>query len=295
MLATAVASAKAQLPPGGERADGTSQAPLNAVRESPRHHELSWWSAAPLTEPLETDRPDFTEGTSTVPRGHFQLEGGYTFVYGRENGTRSRTHTAPELLLRAGLADNFELRIGWEGYTWLNEQARGRTRAGRPVTVEEGTQGGADTYVGFKWKLLDQEGLRPDFAIIPAVTVPGGSSGFSSGDVDPEIKLAWSYGLGERWSVGGNVNLAAPTDGGKRFFQSGASVALGYELLERVGAYVEYFGFYPNARGADCAHTLNTGLTWRLTDNLQLDWRIGAGLNEEAEDFFTGVGFAFRF
>jgi hypothetical protein len=80
-----------------------------------------------------------------------------------------------------------------------------------------------------------------------------------------------------------------------RFVQSSASISLGVSLTDDVGAYAEYFGFYPASRGADCSHTANGGLTWRLTDNLQLDWRAGFGLNEEADDFFTGVGFAIRF
>jgi hypothetical protein len=40
---------------------------------------------------------------------------------------------------------------------------------------------------------------------------------------------------------------------------------------------------------------LNGGFTWLITENLQLDWRAGFGLNEEADDFFTGAGFGIRF
>src|SRR5687768_10953213 len=34
-----------------------------------------------LSEPLVTDRPDFTEASSTVGLGVMQLESGYTYVY----------------------------------------------------------------------------------------------------------------------------------------------------------------------------------------------------------------------
>ena len=89
--------------------------------------------------------------------------------------------------------------------------------------------------------------------------------------------------------------MAAPTDDGGRFFQASASLSAAVALSEKVGAYVEYFGFYPNAEHSDAAHTINGGLTYLINNNFQIDWRIGAGLNEEADDFFTGVGFAFRF
>lgn len=251
--------------------------------------------AAPAEGPLVTDRPDFTESTEAVPPRRFQLEGGYTFTYDREGRDRVKAHAAPEFLLRAGVFEDFELRLGWAGYTWQNDETLGETRAGRHVILNDGSQGASDLYLGFKYKVCAQAGLRPHFGVIPGVSIPSGSASFSAGDVEPEVKLAWAYDLSERLALAGNVNFAVPSDAGERFFQPGASVTLAAALLEDVGAYVEYFGFYPNARDGDCAHTLNGGLTWRLTDNLQLDWRAGVGLNEEADDFFTGVGFAFRF
>jgi hypothetical protein len=245
-------------------------------------------------EALATDRPDFTESTETVTRGRLQLEGGYTFTIDNKPPSRARSHTAPELLLRVGLLDGFELRIGWEGYTWLHEPFPDKSRAGRSIFREDWSQGGSDLYLGFKHKLFEQDGPRPHFALIPAITAPSGSAGWSSGDVDPEVKLAWAYDLAEGLSLAGNVNFAAPTDQARRFFQSAASVSLAIDLLENVGAYVEYFGFYPAGKDIDSAHTASGGLTWRITENLQLDWRAGIGLNGAADDFFTGVGFAVR-
>ena len=51
-------------------------------------------------DPIETDRPDFTEVSSIVPRGVVQLETGYTFIYGDDEagGVRTRTHSGPETL-----------------------------------------------------------------------------------------------------------------------------------------------------------------------------------------------------
>ncbi|MCG3130245.1 MAG: hypothetical protein FLDDKLPJ_00999 [Phycisphaerae bacterium] len=245
--------------------------------------------------PLVTDRPDFTESTETVAPRWFQLEGGYTFTYDREGRQRRREHGAPELLLRAGLAERVELRLGWAGYAWTELREDVARGGGRARGHEDWSQGAADVSFGLKVKLVDQAGLRPDFGVIAQATAPSGSPGFSSGDVDPEVKLLWAYELTERLSLAGNVNLGVPTEEARRFVQSSASVSLAMSLAERVGAYAEYFGFYPNAHGADCAHSLNGGLTFLITEDFQLDVRAGLGLNEEADDFFTGVGFAWRF
>lgn len=250
---------------------------------------------APFDEPIATDRPDFTETTSVVPRGRFQLEGGYTFSYDRVRDNRTRDQTLPEFLLRTGVATDWEMRIGWTGYSLTEDVNTAPNAAGRTRAFYEHDDAGSDMNVGFKRHLLKQSGILPEFSIIGALDLPTGASGKTSGDIDPEIKLLWGYDLTDRFSLAGNVNFAAPTEDQSRFFQSAASVSLAYSATDWLGTYVEYFGFYPNAWGADCAHYLDGGFTFLITDNFQIDLRAGIGLNGEADDLFTGIGFAFRF
>ena len=68
----------------------------------------------------------------------------------------------------------------------IGRQFKGTTRGGRRVTREDQTQGAQDLSLGFKYKLVEQDGWIPHFGVIGAITVPSGSTGVSSGDVDPE-------------------------------------------------------------------------------------------------------------
>jgi hypothetical protein len=251
--------------------------------------------AAALTEPLVTDRPDFTESTDAVPFGRLQWEGGYTFTCDREGPTRVRDHSAPETLLRVGIVENWELRIGLNGYSWTETLNREPNERGRAVSRESWTQGANDLSFGVKVKLLEQQGWIPHFGVIAEASVPSGSAGYTSGDVDPGVKLLWAYDLSDRFALAGNVNFASLTDEAERFFEVSASISLAVELSERWGTYVEYFGFYPVDHDDRCTHYLNGGLTYLVSENFQLDARVGFGLNREADDFFTGVGFAVRF
>ncbi len=251
--------------------------------------------ADPMNQPLITDRPDFTESTGAVPTGHLQLEMGYTFTHDREGSDRVRDHTTPELLARIGVANNFEFRIGWEGYSFTRLRSDAPTRFGRAFGREELSQGSNDVTFGFKLKLAEQDGWRPHTGIIGEISVPWGSTNRSSGDVDPAIKFLWAYDLSDSLSLAGNLNVGIPTENSHRFVQASASLVLGVALTDRVGTYVEYFGFYPGSERTDAAHSLNGGFTFLVHPNLQFDVRAGAGLNEEADDFFTGVGLAWRF
>lgn len=104
---------------------------------------------------IVTDRPDFTEASSTVGKGRVQLEGGYTFSRNRETGVRE-DHSYPELLLRVGLfADWFEFRLGQNFST-----ARGFGPNGGPFDVS----GGDDLYTGFKLGLTEQKKALPEMA-----------------------------------------------------------------------------------------------------------------------------------
>ncbi len=251
--------------------------------------------ADPMNQPLITDRPDFTESTEAVPTGHVQLELGYTFSQDREGPVRVQDNTTPELLLRIGLAKNLELRIGWEGYTYSRVRTETKTKSGTTVESESRFQGSNDLTLGFKLKLADQKGWLPHTGIIGEISVPTGSINQSSGDVDPAIKFLWAYDLNDRYSVAGNLNVAVPSENDRRFIQASASLSLGVALTGRIGTYAEYFGFYPGSNGTDASHSLNAGVTYLVQNNLQFDVRAGFGLNEEADDFFTGVGLSWRF
>ena len=245
-------------------------------------------------QPIVTDRPDFTESTSVVGSKVFQIEMGYTFTSDREGQERLTDHTAPELLLRIGIHDKVELRLGWEGFSATEFNERVRNDVGRTIDQQSHSDGATDLSLGFKVHMLDQDGLNPDFGVIVALSVPTGSRDKTSGDVVPEVKWLWAYDLSDRWSLAGNINFAVPTSEEGRFFQTASSISLAYGVNDWLGAYVEYFGFYPADRGTDCAHYANGGLTFGINPDLQFDIRAGWGLNEEADDFFAGVGMAYR-
>jgi len=251
--------------------------------------------ADPIDEPMVTDRPDFTESTLTVPRGRAQVELGYTYIYDEEDGVRAGEHVFPESLLRVGLAKEWELRVAWLGGSLTESMFRETNDAGRRVDVKDHDDGATDMSIGFKYHIREQDGWIPDMGVIGEVSIPTGTRSKTSGDVDPGAKFLWSYALTERLALSGNVNIAVPTSERGRFFQSAASVSLGYSWTDWMGSYVEYFGIYPNDRGSDCAHTINGGFTFPITDNLQFDVRMGVGLNEEADDLFAGSGLSIRF
>lgn len=231
--------------------------------------------------PLVTDRPDATESAETVGPGMVQLEAGYTF----SRVERTDSHSLGEVLVRVGVSDAFELRAGFNSYEW----ARG------PALSADGF---SDTSVGIKWRLSEGGPAgsgRPALALIAATSLPTGADDFSDDGAQPELILAAGLDLSERVGLGANVGWSHRRDPDldRRFSELIASLALGYGLSERWGAYAEYFGTYGLDGRADESF-VNGGLTYLVSRDLQLDGRVGYGLNGRDDDLFVGLGAAVR-
>jgi hypothetical protein len=239
-------------------------------------------------EGIVTDRPDFTEASSTVGQGVIQFESGYTFVYDdADDGTITRSHGAPEMLTRVGLWDDVEVRFGWN-YAFERTELNG--------LVDE-VDGFEDLYFGTKIEISDQCGWMPEMATIFQGTAPAGANAFSSGKTTFGINHLYSWELGESGlslagSTGFDTDAAVEDD----FMVYHQSVSLGIPITEKVGSYFEYFGLYSDQAEVNAPENyFNGGLTYGVTDNLQLDARVGLGLNEQADDLFTGLGASWRF
>ena len=252
-------------------------------------------SPAPLTGRIATDRPAFSDTASLVPRGRFQFEGGYQFTYDREGKKRTYDHLFPESAFRTGLTDWLEFRMKWNGYSLTETTDRFTTRGGRHIMRETHDDSGTDLNLGFKMPVIRDKENLPNISFIASMNVPTGGGGKSANNVVPEIKFPWSYAITNEWSVYGSY-FARVNDGpGGQFFQNGVTLATAYDVHDRVKLYLEYLGVYPAVRDEDCAHLLSAGPIIWLTDNLSLDMRATVGLNEQAPDFQTSIGFGIRF
>ena len=256
---------------------------------------FSWYDDVETEEeeeegPLETDRPDFTEASSTVGCGRVQLEFGYTYIGDNEDDTRVRAHSFPETLLRVGmLADWFEFRLAWN---YVSERT---TVAGVSSTID----GPEDLYVGAKLALTLQEGIWPEMALMPQMTVPTASEGdgFGAGEVLPGVNWLYGWDINDFLATGGSSQVnRALDDSGEFYTEFAQSWTINYTLTEKLGAYTEWFALVPH--GADTArteHYFDGGFVYLVTNDFQLDIRGGVGLNRAADDFFVGAGASYRY
>ena len=244
-----------------------------------------------LNSPIVTDRPDFTEASSTVGRDVSQIELGYTYFYNGASSPHESSHVYPEALFRQGLFfDWLEFRVG---QTLITNDSLG----------ESATDFG-NTYLGVKFGLIPQYGLIPEVSIVPQATVPTGSRGERSEHVLPGVNILFAWSLSEDTYLGGSSQVnrtedyeAEDDDAGDISTTWAQAAVVGSRISEEVGYYIEWFGLFKDSvAGARDSHFANGGFTYLYSKDIQYDIRFGTRLQDRfGQEIFAGVGVSLRF
>jgi len=232
---------------------------------------------------LVTDRPDQTESAATVPKHFLQIETGFILENDENEISRNKSFAYNTTLLRYGLWDNFELRLG---AAYLGDNVTKKNS-----DFSQNIAGFSPLHVGFKVKVAEEKGLRPDIAFLGGLELPfTAGSDYKPSYTAATMRFAFSHTLSDRFSLG--YNLGAEWDGETAVPGYFYSVALGIGLIENLGMFVESFGTIQEAGTAQ--HQIDAGFTYLLTPNFQVDISGGIGLNDAAPDNFISFGLSYR-
>ncbi|MDQ3073421.1 MAG: transporter [Bacteroidota bacterium] len=237
--------------------------------------------AAQELPPIQTDRPDQTETPYTVPKNHFQMENGINYEKVNDNEV-NMLH--PTSLWKVGLNDIFELRL-------ITEYSANRINDSGISPTFIRTAGLNPVKVGFKSNLCKEKGIIPLTSFIAHLSVPFLSSKqLASSYFAPSFRFTMQHTLSENVSLG--YNLGAEWDGESAEPSFIYTLTTGFALTEKVGAYMEIYGFAPQTSPAD--HRADGGITYLISHNVLLDLSGGVGLTANAPDYYGSFGFSFR-
>jgi hypothetical protein len=235
---------------------------------------------------IEPDRPHLPEASSTVGVGRAVLEAGYTY---NTSGGFFPLHSFPEAVLRVGMfADWFELRIGQNLASQTTTDAFG---------VRSTNTGAEDLQLGVKLALTEQQRCLPESALILQMTVPTGSKAFTANRVLPGIHYDCTWEVIKDLLSVETVIFAdgAVDDHGHTFTMLGHGITAAYDLTKKLEAFGELDSFYAAGDSAPPQHYFVAGLVYFITRNCAIDCRAGVGLNQHADGYLIGSGFAIRY
>lgn len=225
------------------------------------------------------DRPGFSTGTQTVKPNIVNVELGYQYAYNNHSPQQS-SQTFPQMVLRTGLSENAEVDLLWDGINIHKEDGAEILRSK------------ADLSIGGKYKLLDNDDFH--FTAIGILSLPIGSSPLTSGSVDPLVGLLWDYSVSDDNTLFGTVQASSSTMDQNRVYYECFSIGTSFNHTDAFGSFVEFFSIMPSESSLQDTKTIDCGIGYLLTNDIQLDFSIGFGLNKYSSNFI-GFGIATRF
>ena len=233
-------------------------------------------------EVIVTDRPDQTEAPTLVSKGILQVETGFIYEEVTTDNIESNTTTFNTTLLRYGLLDNLELRLGLD--------VAGTKNTVRNTNFEDKFSGLSPLYVGFKIGITEEKGLLPEIGFLGGAFLPfTAATEYKPENTGGDFRFAFAHTLSENWSF--SYNLGAGWDGNSSNISYLYTTVLGHSITDKLGCYLEFYGYFPESDRAD--HSINGGFTYLLSNNVQLDLSGGTGINTD-QDFFISGGISFR-
>ena len=237
-------------------------------------------------EELETDRDSFTFAPTTAGRDLSILESSYSFI---DNRTGPEAHSVPETLLRRGVGDRLELRLGFN------------YEAGGPGTVSGSEVGGQDietedesrVLYGVKVETSEQDGWLPrSAAVVQGYTPTYGPSTVSTVVVGES--LGWRFANGWEWTSA--MRYGTGFDKGDAFNQWAPSTVVKAPVGERWNVHVEYFGILSTGKEEPVdAQFASFGGHVLVAEDFELGLRVGWGLTDSSPNFFTNLGIGVRY
>ena len=221
-----------------------------------------------------TDRPDQTESSSTIQKGNLQIESGLLLEFlGEDISCSERNILAPTTLIRYGLLDFAELRIVSQIESVKNNSTS--------VT------GISDLEIGTKLQLLKKEKSLLEIALLSHIIIPTGSKEVSSNTTGSINKLCVSHRS--------NTNISIAYNLGYNYFGSGKgnptySFVLGSAINDKASVYLEPYGELTEFENN--VININSGITYLMKDNFQLDFSFGTGINHIFN--YTAIGFSWN-
>lgn len=222
---------------------------------------------------IDTDRPDQTECTSTVPMGYLQVENGFTKVMEQ---TPSHIVYLPSMLWKVGVSQSIELRMIAEPQVILNSVES--NFALTPVRL------------GFKTRSIKHGKFISNVSFIGHISIPHISTDNArETSYVPDFRFTMDRSISNKICLGWNLGMRWEDGNTQPIFQY--TCALGYNLHRQWKCYVELYGDKPQNNAFEFA--TSGGLYFYPQPNIMLDLTASKGLVNTSLNYYVAFGMSF--
>ena len=219
-----------------------------------------------------SDRPGYCWGAEVTP--HHKVIWDHGFSY-ESTSDGANTMTLSSSVLRYGLFENLELRVGTDFMMYKDGDALERTFGINPLTI------------GTKLKVYDGSGILPSIGLLAELQSPHvGSKDLLPSHLAPSLYLIFEnevtdwlgiyYNVGEEW----DGESATPT--------TFLGLSLYFSVNDNWGAFVETYNYLQPEE--ENQYMGEFGLFWQVSRRVQLDMEADIDLKDFRNYYSVGCG-----
>ncbi|MSU44021.1 MAG: transporter [Pedosphaera sp.] len=247
-----------------------------------------------LMREMSTDRPDKTESAYTVDAGHFQIEMDLvTHTRDRHNTDRDgkvvRSWGIAPMNLKAGLCNNVDFQLVLSTYEI--------ERTADPTDGVSKKRGLGDITTRLKWNVWGNDGGQTALALMPYLKFPTNQDKLGNRSVEGGLIVPLAVELPAGWSMSPMTQLDIVRDENSRGYHPEFvnTITFGHDIIGNLAGYAEFFSSVSTEAGSKWVGTVDLGLTYAFTKNIQLDAGINIGVTRAADDLNPFLGLSWRF
>lgn len=221
---------------------------------------------------LVPDRPGYTWGADVLPFQKVALDNGFGF---EATGDGSHTTTLSSTIVRYGIFENMELRVGTDFL--LCNDGTDPVFAVAPLTL------------GTKIKVYESESWLPSVAVLAQVQSSHiGSSDQLPSHLAPSMYACFEHSIADRYWVCYNAGLE--WNGEDAVSTTFLALSFGLDIIDGFGAYLESYNYLNAVDGNQYMGEI--GLTWSVSRRLQLDLECDFNMEHFGTGYAIGGGVA---
>jgi hypothetical protein len=244
-----------------------------------------------LMRELSPDRPDKTESPYTVDAGHFQLEMDFAnYTEANADGVRTEAWNVAPVNFKIGVLNNVDVQIILDDYVHVHESG--------PLAGTNTTRSGfGDFTTRVKINLWGNDGGPTAFGVIPFVKFPTNTDHLGNDAVEGGVIFPLAVKLPGDWDMGVETAVRfLRNDANGNYHEEFANmVTFDHAIVGKLSGYCEFFSSVSTERGAGWVGTVDVGLEYLVTENVQLDCGCNVGVTHAADDVNPFAGITVRF
>ena len=236
------------------------------------------------------DRPGLDTPACTITPERISVETSLAdWARDDQPGSREDSILFGDTLVRVGVSDTIEARIGWTPF--------GHDRM-RDSTGVDSVNGVGDVSLGMKANLHHPDGSDLSVSVLPFVTLPVGRSSIGAGDWGAGFLVPLTYELSDSVSLDltPELDAAVDQDGNGRHLAYSSTAGLSVAVSKAVTLTGELQASRDDDPDKHTSQALAAlSLAWMARDDLQFDMLGAAGLNHDTPDARVYAGVSRRF